>query len=52
MTDPAAVGGRRAVVEAIRAGRVRDVLVAPGVRETQGLRAVMDAAAGAGIDDP
>ena len=50
MTDPAAVGGRRAVVEAIRAGGVRDILVAPGVRETQGLRAVMDAAAGAGID--
>ena len=50
MTDPATVGGRRAVVEAIRAGRVRDILVAPGVRETQGLRAVMDAAAGAGVD--
>ena len=50
MTDPAAVGGRRAVVEAIRAGRVSDVLVAPGVRETQGLRAVVDAAAAAGID--
>ena len=50
MTDPAAVGGRRAVVEAIRAGGVRDILVAPGVRETQGLRAVIDAAAGAGID--
>jgi 23S rRNA (guanosine2251-2'-O)-methyltransferase len=50
MTDPAAVGGRRAVVEAIRAGRVRDILVAPGVRETQGLRAVIDAAAGAGLD--
>ncbi len=50
MTDPAAVGGRRAVVEAIRAGRVRDILVAPGVRETQGLRAVVDAAAEAGVD--
>ena len=50
MTDPATVGGRRAVVEAIRAGRVRDILVAPGVRETQGLRAVVDAAAGAGVD--
>ncbi len=50
MTDPAAVGGRRAVVEAIRAGRVSDVLVGPGVRETQGLRAVADAAAAAGID--
>jgi 23S rRNA (guanosine2251-2'-O)-methyltransferase len=50
MTDPAAVGGRRTVVEAIRAGRVLDVLVAPGVRETQGLRAVADAAAAAGIE--
>ncbi|MGZ5295572.1 MAG: 23S rRNA (guanosine(2251)-2'-O)-methyltransferase RlmB [Actinomycetota bacterium] len=50
MTDLAAVGGRRAVVEAIRAGRVSDVLVAPGVRETQGLRAVVDAVAAAGID--
>ncbi len=50
MTDRAAVGGRRAVVEAIRAGRVSDVLVAPGVRETQGLRAVLDAAAAAGIE--
>lgn len=50
MTDPAAVGGRRAVVEAIRAGRVSDVLVAPGVRETQGLKAVADAAIAAGIE--
>lgn len=50
MTDPIAVGGRRAVVEAIRAGRVSDVLVAPGVRETRGLRAVVDAAAAAGLD--
>jgi 23S rRNA (guanosine2251-2'-O)-methyltransferase len=50
MTDPAAVGGRRAVVEAIRAGNVRDIVVAPGVRETQGLRAVIDAAAEAGLD--
>ncbi len=50
MNDPAAVGGRRAVVEALRAGRVSDVLVAPGVRETQGLRAVVDAATAAGIE--
>ena len=50
MTDRTAVGGRRAVVEAIRAGRVSQVLVAPGVRETQGLRAVSDAAAAAGVD--
>ncbi len=50
MNDRTAVGGRRAVVEALRAGRVIDLLVAPGVRETQGLRAVVDAAAVAGID--
>lgn len=50
MTDPAVVGGRRAVVEAIRAGRVSEVLVAPGVRETQGSRAVADAVAAAGIE--
>ncbi|MGZ6544743.1 MAG: 23S rRNA (guanosine(2251)-2'-O)-methyltransferase RlmB [Actinomycetota bacterium] len=50
MRDPAAVGGRRAVVEAIRAGDVVDILVAPGVRQTQGMRAVVDAAAAAGID--
>jgi 23S rRNA (guanosine2251-2'-O)-methyltransferase len=50
MTAAAAVGGRRAVVEAIRAGGVLDVLVAPGVRETQGMRAVADAASAAGID--
>lgn len=38
------------MVEAIRAGGVLDVLVAPGVRETQGLRAVSEAATAAGID--
>jgi 23S rRNA (guanosine2251-2'-O)-methyltransferase len=50
MKQPAIVGGRRAVVEAIRAGLVREVLVASGARETQGLRAVADAAATAGIN--
>ena len=50
MSDRTTVGGRRAVVEALRAGRVTDLLVAPGVRETQGLRAVVDAAAAAGVD--
>jgi 23S rRNA (guanosine2251-2'-O)-methyltransferase len=50
MTPPPAVGGRRAVVEAIRAGHVMEVLVASGVRETQGMRAVAGAAAAAGID--
>lgn len=38
------VAGRRAVVEALKAGRVREVLVAAGSRDTQGLRAVRDAA--------
>ncbi len=50
MTDRTVVGGRRSVVEAIRSGRVTDVLVASGVRDTQGLRAVVEAAASAGID--
>jgi 23S rRNA (guanosine2251-2'-O)-methyltransferase len=38
------VAGRRAVLEAIRAGSVREVLVATGSRETQGLREVRAAA--------
>jgi 23S rRNA (guanosine2251-2'-O)-methyltransferase len=38
------VTGRRAVVEAIRAGQVREVFVAAGARDTQGLRAVREAA--------
>jgi 23S rRNA (guanosine2251-2'-O)-methyltransferase len=38
------VTGRRAVVEALRAGKVREVLVAVGARDTQGLRAVREAA--------
>jgi len=50
MSDRTIVGGRRAVVEALRAGRVTDLLVASGVRETQGLRAVVDAAVAAGVD--
>ena len=50
MTDGAVVAGRRAVVEAIRAGRVREVLIASGVRATQGSRAVEAAAAAAGVD--
>lgn len=40
------VAGRRAVAEAIRTGRVREVLVAHGARQTQGLRAVLSAAEG------
>jgi 23S rRNA (guanosine2251-2'-O)-methyltransferase len=44
------VAGRRAVTEAIRAGRVREVLVAAGARETQGVRELLREAASAGID--
>jgi len=43
------VTGRRAVVEALRAGQVREVLVATGARDTQGLRAVRDAARAAKV---
>ncbi|MDH4111653.1 MAG: 23S rRNA (guanosine(2251)-2'-O)-methyltransferase RlmB [Actinomycetota bacterium] len=38
------VGGRRAVAEALRAGRVSEVLVVSCPKVTQGLRAVFDAA--------
>ena len=38
------ITGRRAVVEAIGTGRAIEVLVAPGARRNQGLRAVLDAA--------
>ena len=43
------VTGRRAVVEALRAGRVKEILVAVGARDTQGLRAVRDAARAAKV---
>jgi 23S rRNA (guanosine2251-2'-O)-methyltransferase len=43
------VTGRRAVVEALRAGQVREVLVAAGARDTQGLRAVREAARAARV---
>ena len=38
------ITGRRAVAEAIGAGRAIEVLVAPGARRNQGLRAVLGAA--------
>ena len=43
------VTGRRAVVEALRAGQVSEVLVAVGARDTEGLRAVRDAARAAKV---
>jgi 23S rRNA (guanosine2251-2'-O)-methyltransferase len=44
-----AVGGKRPVLEALRAGRAREVLVAAGSRSTPGMRDVLDAAAEAGV---
>ena len=38
------MGGRRAVTEAIRAGRATEVLVAPAPKVTQGMRALLEAA--------
>ena len=43
------VAGRRAVLEAVRSGRAREVLLASGSRETPGLRDLLDACAGAGL---
>jgi len=43
------VAGRRAVLEALRAGRVREVLVAVGARDTQGLGEVRSVARAAGV---
>jgi 23S rRNA (guanosine2251-2'-O)-methyltransferase len=43
------VTGRRAVLEALRAGRVKEILVAVGARDTQGLRAVREAARAAKV---
>jgi 23S rRNA (guanosine2251-2'-O)-methyltransferase len=43
------VAGRRAVLEAIRAGTVREVLVATGSRDTQGLRQLRAAARAAKV---
>jgi 23S rRNA (guanosine2251-2'-O)-methyltransferase len=43
------VAGRRAVAEAIRAGRATEVRVAAGARSTQGLRSLLDAADEAGV---
>ena len=43
------IGGRRAVTEAIRAGRVRRLLVARGSQGTQGLRTLVAEAERAGV---
>ncbi|HZD17713.1 MAG TPA: RNA methyltransferase [Actinomycetota bacterium] len=43
------VGGRRTVLEAVRSGRAREVLIAVTARSTAGLREVLQACAGAGL---
>ncbi|MEA2554845.1 MAG: rRNA (guanosine2251-2-O)-methyltransferase [Actinomycetota bacterium] len=43
------VAGRRAVTEALRAGDVVDLLIMPNAKATEGLRAVLQAAAAAGL---
>ncbi|HEX5627728.1 MAG TPA: RNA methyltransferase [Actinomycetota bacterium] len=43
------VGGRRAVLEAVRAGAAREVLVAGDARSTAGLRDVLEACREAGV---
>ena len=45
-----AIGGRRAVLEAIRSGRATEVLVALGARRTPGLRELSEAATAAGVE--
>ena len=45
----AAIGGRRAVTEAIRAGRVRRVMVAREAKRSPGLTDLLDAASAAGL---
>jgi 23S rRNA (guanosine2251-2'-O)-methyltransferase len=47
--DVFVVGGKRAVTEAVRSGLARRVLVVAGSRETEGLRALADAARRAGV---
>jgi len=43
------VAGKRAVLEALQAGKAREVLVAEGARGTAGLTDVLEAAAGLGV---
>jgi 23S rRNA (guanosine2251-2'-O)-methyltransferase len=44
-----AIGGRRAALEAVRAGRATDVLVAPGAHRTPAYRDLVDTAVAAGV---
>lgn len=49
-TTVAMVTGKRAVLEAVRAGLAREVLVARGSRDTEGMLEVLEAAGIAGIE--
>lgn len=49
MSDPEVVAGRRAALEAVRAGRATELLVATGSRETPGLRELLGAARQAAV---
>ena len=50
MSGESVVGGRRAVLEAVRAGRATAVLVVQGLTRTAGLRELMQASRAAGVD--
>lgn len=47
---PVAIGGRRAALEAVRAGRATEVLVARDVRRTAGFRELVSAASAADVE--
>lgn len=50
IVSEAVVSGRRAVLEAVRSGRVRRVMVARGAHSTRGLRELLDACRAAGLE--
>jgi 23S rRNA (guanosine2251-2'-O)-methyltransferase len=49
VTDGSVVGGRRAVTEAIRAGKATEVLLVSSPKVTQGMQALLDAATQADV---
>ena len=49
VADGSVVSGRRAVTEAVRAGRATEILVVSSPKVTQGMRSLLDAAKASGI---
>jgi 23S rRNA (guanosine2251-2'-O)-methyltransferase len=49
LTEPRVVAGKRAALEAVRAGDVIEVLIADDLRRTAGLRELLDAARSLGV---